>query len=704
MPGLNWPFLAADYFALTERVAVVVAVLILLSSVDDLLIDLWYWSRRLYRRGTAARRPAPLTPQQLSERAEQPIAIMVPAWLEYDVIAKMIENMVNVLDYRHYLVFVGTYANDAATIAEVERMRRRYRQLRRVEVPHDGPTCKADCLNWVVQAIFLHEQQNDMQFAGVVLHDSEDVLHPLELRLFNYLLPRKDMIQLPVASLPRHWYELVAGTYMDEFAECHSKDMVVRESAAGMVPSAGVGTCFSRRALLALAADTGNQPFNTGSLTEDYDIGARLARMGLRSIFVSFPVPCQVRRRRWFGLGSPREVTLQLPLSVQEFFPDTFRAAYRQRARWSLGIGLQGWEQIEWKGSFACRYLLLHDRKCIVTTLIGVFSYVLALQFLAFYVARLNGYWTVYYPLLYADNGWLLYLLWINLAAFGLRLAQRAYFVTKLYGWEHGLLSVPRVVVGNFVNFMASMRAWKLFLSYLFLGKRLAWDKTMHDFPSGAQLLQQRARLGELLRAWQSISEDELQRALDEQSRNRQPLGHILVAGGGFDEETLAEALACQTDLPRGQAGAALVRAHAARLPAALCARHRVLCVGADAAGAPLVAAGAAPPDAAVAELRDAFGRAPALCIVRDSEIAAGLRLLRGHERGGAGGAAPLGDYLIEKGLLQREVAAALLHPYRAEQHGRIGDYLVGCGAILRSALEQAAHERRAQGPSAGAP
>lgn len=566
---LDWTYFAADYFAFSERLAVLMALLILLSSVDDLLIDLWYWSRRLYRHaGRAGRRPPP-TPEQLRARPEQPIAIMVPAWLEYDVIAKMIENMVNVLDYRHYLVFVGTYANDAATIAEVERMRRRYKQLRRVEVPHDGPTCKADCLNWVVQAIFLHEQQHDMQFAGVVLHDSEDVLHPLELRLFNYLLPRKDMIQLPVASLARHWYELVAGTYMDEFAECHTKDMVVRESAAGMVPSAGVGTCFSRRALLALVAETANQPFNTGSLTEDYDIGARLSRMGLRSIFVSFPVPCQEKRGGWFGLGKARECTVYKPLAVHEFFPDTFRTAYRQRARWSLGIGLQGWEQIAWTGSFACRYLLLHDRKCIVTTLIGVFSYVLALQFLGFYLARLSGLWTVYYPLLYADNAWLLPLLWVNLAAFGVRLAQRVYFVTKLYGWEHGLLSIPRVVVGNFVNFMASMRAWKLFLSYLFLGKRLAWDKTMHDFPSGEQLRQQRARLGELLRAWQSISEEQLHQALDEQGRSGQPLGRILVAGGGIDEDTLAEALAYQAELPPDAAEAAAPEQQAPR-PAAV--------------------------------------------------------------------------------------------------------------------------------------
>lgn len=351
------------YFTVLELLAAVVAVAIFVSSLDDLFVDLWYWSRETYRLMTVKRRYRPLTAEQLQAREEQPIAIMVPAWLEYDVIAAMLEDLVRVMDYRHYVVFVGTYQNDARTIEEVERMRRRYRQLRRVEVPHDGPTCKADCLNWVIQAIFKYEREADIEFAGVVLHDSEDVLHPLELKFFNYLLPRKDMIQLPVASLERHWFELVAGTYMDEFAEWHAKDLVVRESLAGAVPSAGVGTCFSRRALLALIAQTDNQPFNTESLTEDYDVGARLAKLGMQSIFARFPVTFAARRKTWFGLGPVREFTLTMPLCVREFFPDTLRTAYRQRARWTLGIGLQGWRQTGFSGSLANRYLLLRDRK-----------------------------------------------------------------------------------------------------------------------------------------------------------------------------------------------------------------------------------------------------------------------------------------------------------------------------------------------------
>jgi bacteriophage N4 adsorption protein B len=195
------------YYSGLLLATVILASVILLLSIDDLFVDAWFWCRELYRHVTVWRAHRPLTPNQLYERDEQPLAIMIPAWLEQAVIAPMLENMVATLDYRNYLIFVGTYANDPATTAEVERMRRRFRQLIRVEVPHSGPTCKADCLNWIVQAIFLHEQTTGIEFAGMVLHDSEDVLHPLELKLFNYILPRKDFIQIPVTSLERRWDE-----------------------------------------------------------------------------------------------------------------------------------------------------------------------------------------------------------------------------------------------------------------------------------------------------------------------------------------------------------------------------------------------------------------------------------------------------------------------------------------------------------------
>lgn len=546
--SLYWPYLIADYYQALEITSAVVALVILLSSIDDLFIDAWYWIREAYRAMTIKRRYQPLKPEQLLATPEKPLAIMVPAWLEYDVIAPMLESMVGTLDYKNYMIFVGTYRNDERTKGEVERMRRRYRQLVRVEVPHDGPTCKADCLNWIVQAIF---KQNTLQaepFAGVILHDSEDVLHPLELKYYNYLLPRMDFIQLPVTSLEREWYELVAGTYMDEFAEWHTKDLVVRESMSRMVPSAGVGTCFSRRALEELAAETNNQPFNTDTLTEDYDIGARLARRGMKQIFGKFPVDYVVRRQRLFGFGKEKVTTLSMPLGIREFFPNTFKTAYRQKARWTLGIGLQGWTQVGWEGSLSTKYLLFRDRKGLVTSFIAILAYVLLLNFLLFVLAERLGWWTVYYPSLFTPNGWLVTLMGLNAFALFLRVVQRAWFVGRIYGWEHALLAIPRMVIGNFINAMAAARAWRLFIGHLVTGKRLAWDKTMHDFPSTDQLPQQRQRLGELLLSWRAIDADKLALALEMQHAEKRPLGEILTAQGWLDEATLHEAISFQAE------------------------------------------------------------------------------------------------------------------------------------------------------------
>ncbi|MGG7647858.1 glycosyl transferase family protein [Pseudomonas sp. ES4] len=699
MTSLYWPYWLAHYYSFLEIATIVVAVLILISSLDDLFIDLWYWSRRLFRKFTADRRYRPLTAEQLMARDEQPLAIMVPAWLEYDVIAPMIENMVSTLDYQNYVVFVGTYINDQRTIDEVERMRRRYKQLHRVEVPHAGPTCKADCLNWVIQAIFLHEKTHGMTFAGVVLHDSEDVLHPLELRLFNYLLPRKDMIQLPVVSLERNWYEWVAGTYMDEFAEWHGKDLVVRESMTDTVPSAGVGTCFSHRALRVLAGETQNQPFNTDSLTEDYDVGARLANVGMNAIFVRFPVQFRVLRKSWFR--KPYESTLKMPLCVREFFPDTFRTAFRQKARWTLGIGLQGWEQMGWSGSLANRYLLFRDRKGIVTAFVSIIAYVILLQLLGLIILRQSGLWDVSFPTPFETSGVIKYLLLANGIALAWRIAHRCYFTTVLYGWQHGLLSIPRMVVGNFVNFMAASRAWRMFLVGKVLNRKLVWDKTMHDFPSTDLVAFAPRKLGSVLLSWQAINETDLQSALAEQKTRHMPLGRILLSNGWLDDETLAEAIAFQNDLPRVFNVAAMAQDSTQALDDEFALRWRVVPLGLNADGRAQVAVASPLTAEGLQQISDELGTEPLQLIARESEIVAQLRQQNVREGQSVPDArAPLlGDLLIEMGLLDRDVFSRAMLQYRPQHHGRIGDYLVDSGVLPRSTIEKAVARQHSHYP-----
>jgi bacteriophage N4 adsorption protein B len=697
----RWDLFIIGYYGAIEYIVVVVAVVILLSSLDDLFIDSWYWTREILRALTVKRTYQPLTIAQIGEKEEQYLAIMVPAWMEDDVIAAMIEDAVRVLDYRRYMIFVGTYHNDAATIAEVERMQKRYKQLRRVELPHDGPTCKADCLNEVVRAIFQYEQEHNIEFAGVVMHDSEDVLHPSELKFFNYLLPRKDMIQLPVASLERSWAELVAGTYMDEFAEWHAKDLVVRESLSGMVPSAGVGTCFSRLALLSLIEQNNNQPFNTDSLTEDYDVGTRLAKMEMRSIFARFPVHFTTRRRKWFGWGAEREIHITMPLCVRAFFPDTIRTAYRQRARWTLGIAMQSWEQNGWHGSLKARYLLLRDRKGVVTTFFGIIAYLLVIQLVVFGMIRTFGWLPHLLPPAFLDSPWEHRLLYANAIAIALRISQRYYFVARLYGWEHGVLSVPRMIVGNFINCLAVSRAWRLFIVHLVTGKKLAWDKTMHDFPSTEGQPNRRQRLGELLMSWQAIDETKLEIALSDARERQLPLGRVLMSYGWLDDETLAEAIAFQWGLQRGVLDEALLLRDHAQLPVQAIVRYRVLVQGEDAHGHAILLTASALNDDAFQDATSLAGRPLVQRIVRESEISTGLRLV--HKGDGSGGAlarelrgVPLiGDLLVEAGDVHREVFEAALHDYRPDRDGRIGDYMVARTVISPHALSTAVARQR---------
>lgn len=693
-----WQQIFSEYYVLLEVVICIVAILLLMSAVDDLFVDAWYWTRRVYRRLTRSRTYRPVTQEQLEQRPEQPLAIMVPAWLEYDVIAPMIENMVKVLSYRSYVIFVGTYINDARTIAEVERMRRRYKQLHRVEVPHPGPTCKADCLNWIIRAIFLHEKQHGSQFAGIVLHDSEDVLHPLELKFFNYLLPRKDMIQLPVMSLERKWSEVVAGTYMDEFAEAHAKDIVVRESISDMVPSAGVGTCFSRAAILALVNENRNQPFNTDSLTEDYDIGARLANLGMSTIFASFPVQFSVKRKALFGFGRERSVTVDLPLCVREFFPDRFKTAYRQKARWVLGIGLQGWQQIGWHGSLATKYLLFRDRKGLVTAFVSILAYVLVLQVALFWAASYFGFWNAENPSMLESETWIHYVMGANLIALVLRATQRAYFVGRIYGPVHAVLSAPRMVMGNFINFMAAARAWKLFLQHLIFGTRLVWDKTMHDFPSDDQLARVRQRLGELLVSWQAITETDMQTVLLEHQTTGIPIGRILVAQGYINEETLTEAMVFQSNLPRAEIRNVPFLPDSGALD--LCIRLSVLPIGQDADGRPVIAVGKPLTEDAVMAIASAFGAEPVQHIARDSEVQTGLRLASVARNTGSAntraGVSLLGELLIQSGKINRTLLEEMMLLYMPQQHGRIGDYLVSTGLVSRSSIEETVQQQLA--------
>ena len=69
------------------------------SGLDDCFIDLCYAARALYRRLFILPRFSPLSEDQLRARAEQWVAVMIPAWDESAVIRSMLANTRRALSY-----------------------------------------------------------------------------------------------------------------------------------------------------------------------------------------------------------------------------------------------------------------------------------------------------------------------------------------------------------------------------------------------------------------------------------------------------------------------------------------------------------------------------------------------------------------------------------------------------------------------------
>ena len=104
----------------------------------------------------------------LAANPEQPIAIMVPAWREADVIRRMLLNAVSTIAYTNYHIFVGVYPNDGDTRREVEAVCGDYPNVHTATCSHAGPTCKADCLNHIYASIGEYERTYGIRFAAYV--------------------------------------------------------------------------------------------------------------------------------------------------------------------------------------------------------------------------------------------------------------------------------------------------------------------------------------------------------------------------------------------------------------------------------------------------------------------------------------------------------------------------------------------------------
>lgn len=431
----------------------------LIGGIDDLIIDMIWIIRSLWRRLFVYSRHRRVDARTLAAPNNRGrMIVFIPAWDEANVIGRMLAHALATIHHHDYRIYVGCYPNDSKTIEAIRAVGSTL--VRLVIGDHPGPTTKADCLNSLWAALRADETVEGFKTKAIILHDAEDIIHSAELRVFDTLVERFDLVQLPVLPLIDPGSRWIGGHYCDEFAEAHGKTMVVREALGAAIPAAGVGCAFSRNLLERVARERGDEPFDRDSLTEDYEIGLRLSAFGGRGAFVRLAGPSQ-----------------KAMVGVRAHFPATLETAVRQKSRWITGIALAGWDRLGWRGGFAETWMRLHDRRALLAAVVLVAGYAA--------LVLTSGLWIAYHLIgttPFSPNSLLSELLSLSGVLLLWRLVMRAFFVTRAYGWREGLRAIPRAVIGNVVAIMAARRALWLYLTMRRDGV-VRWDKTSHALP-----------------------------------------------------------------------------------------------------------------------------------------------------------------------------------------------------------------------------
>ncbi len=431
------------------------SVLLIVSGIDDVLVDMLYWFNRWkYIRSL---------PQMDDVLAadENKIALVICAWREYKVIGRTLTYALSKMRYNNFTIFVGIYPNDTKTLEVVKRIAQKNNKVVICVNSHDGPTTKADNLNNVYASVKRFENDNATQFRIISIHDSEDFIHPLTLKLDNYLICHQgvDAVQVPVVPIKDDRGKFIHRTYCDAFAEVHSKDLIVRQALKVFIPFAGTGMSF-RRGIFTDLESHYTHVFNEANLTEDYELGLRLFKMGYKTAYVNLLIDKKNPNSR---------------VATGEYFPNTFWAAVKQRSRWTAGICFQNWKIHKWAGSFRTKYFLMRDRKTIFSNFMVLLSNVVFAMFLLYMLGF--GLGVRVFDSAVEQNSALWFFLWTCFFLMVWRLLHRFIFTYSWYGLKYAVFSLIRLNFDNLINFFATFRALKVFVG---MRNKVVWESTEH--------------------------------------------------------------------------------------------------------------------------------------------------------------------------------------------------------------------------------
>ncbi len=518
-----------------------VAGLFILFGIDDLIWDIVFLFKFRFRK------PVDRIPiEDLDNTVPKLLAVIVAAWKENVVLDDVISNLIETAQYPKsmYHIFIGVYPNDEDTIAVAKGLEERFPNVHCVVNTKPGPTSKADNINHVFSSIKDYEDERGWEFSAFIVHDSEDIVHPYEFKMENYLIEKYDALQFPVFPLQQMpkfkniFPNMTVGTYADEFAENHFHIMVARNRTVAFVPSAGTGFALSRKLVNRMGyADI----FPEDSLTEDYKLSLTLKKMGYHLHYVLESVE---------RLNNDGEVKREF-VSTRSRFPTTFRAAVKQKSRWIFGITMQSFrirDVLEEDDlNLIQRYSLYRDWKAKFGNLLNFLGYIVFIYFIASLFLPI--------PIMYPMWSFSWYLCVVLTGMMIERQLLRAAAIKNVYGWRSAIIAcflpplLPiRLVWGNIINFTATMRAWKMrFVGTANRKKSQGpqrWDKTEHEFLDKEVLQRYHRNFGDVLLEKKLIMAKDLKNALGKSRDEQRYIGAVLKEEDRLSEDNLLNALA----------------------------------------------------------------------------------------------------------------------------------------------------------------
>lgn len=185
-----------EFEGLVYYIGLFLVLLFIATGIDDFFWDFITVCRRL------TEKTKKLEVGTLESEPPKLIALIVAAWHEENVLFDVVENIILSQQYPRamYHIFLGVYPNDDATIEVAKALEAKYKNVHCVINHKAGPTSKAQNINYVFAQIKEFEEEKGWEFAAFTIHDSEDLVHPYEFRVTNFLIEKYPALQFPVSS------------------------------------------------------------------------------------------------------------------------------------------------------------------------------------------------------------------------------------------------------------------------------------------------------------------------------------------------------------------------------------------------------------------------------------------------------------------------------------------------------------------------